>query len=101
MRKIKWELNTGFCGRKYAGEFEVDDGVSDEIVEELVRDYAYDYLDLSWEDKAENGRLTRAQKILLTKYRLNPDNWLYERETPDKLVLVHRYTGAVRVIDKG
>lgn len=46
-------------------------------------------------------RLTRAQKILLTKYRLNPDNWLYERETPDKLVLVHRYTGAVRVIGKG
>ena len=46
-------------------------------------------------------RLTRAHKILLTKYRLNSDNWLYERETPDRLVLVHRYTGEVRWIDKG
>ena len=79
----------------------MDDEADDKMVEELVRDYAYDYLDLSWwEDKAEK-RLTRAHKILLTKYRLNPDNWLYDRETPDRLVLVHRYTGAVRVIDKG
>ncbi len=46
-------------------------------------------------------RLTRAHKILLTKYRLNPDNWLYARETPDRLVLVHRHTGAVRVMAKG
>ena len=45
---------------------------------------------------------TRAQKILIQKRKLNPADWLVERETPEELVLVHRYfNGTKRIIPKG
>jgi hypothetical protein len=45
---------------------------------------------------------TRAQKILLRKKRMNPADWLVERDTPEKLVLRHRHFDTVtKTIYKG
>lgn len=45
---------------------------------------------------------TREQKKLIQKRRLNPADWMVERDTTEKLVLVHRHFDSVsRVIHKG
>lgn len=44
---------------------------------------------------------TRAQKILMQKRKLNPADWMVERETPDHLVLVHRhFNGTKKILPK-
>ena len=35
---------------------------------------------------------TREQKKLISKMKLNPADWLVERDTTEKMVLVHRYS---------
>lgn len=45
---------------------------------------------------------TREQKILMQKRKLKPEDWMVERDTPEELVLVHRYFNTTkRVIPKG
>lgn len=44
---------------------------------------------------------TRKQKQLLTRLRLNADNWLVGKETAEGLCIVHRYSGRTRVIPRG
>ena len=45
---------------------------------------------------------TREQKKLIQKMKLNPADWMVERDTPEKLVLVHRHFDSVtRIIHKG
>ena len=34
---------------------------------------------------------TREQRKLIQSKRLNPENWMVERDTPEKLVLVHKH----------
>lgn len=34
---------------------------------------------------------TREQRKLIQSKRLNVDNWMVERDTPEKLVLVHKH----------
>lgn len=34
---------------------------------------------------------TREQKKLMIQKKLNPADWLVERDTPEKMVLVHRH----------
>lgn len=49
----------------------------------------------------KNGkRPTRAQKLLLVKAGINPNNWLVEKNLKheNRLHLIHRETGRVRVI---
>ena len=41
---------------------------------------------------------TKAQKLLLKAYRLNPDNWLIVKHTTEELLVVHRYTSTTRSI---
>jgi hypothetical protein len=41
---------------------------------------------------------TRAQKVLLKKKRMNPDDWFIERDTPEMMVLVHRHFNNTRKI---
>lgn len=41
---------------------------------------------------------TRAQKILIQKKRMNPADWMVERDTPELLVLVHRHFNNTRKI---
>jgi hypothetical protein len=39
---------------------------------------------------------TRAQKILMQKRKLKPEDWMVERETPEHLVLVHRHFNSTK-----
>lgn len=44
---------------------------------------------------------TRAQKILIQKKRMNPADWMVERDTPEEMVLVHRhFLGTRKIIHK-
>ncbi|AFC32160.1 hypothetical protein PM3016_5460 [Paenibacillus mucilaginosus 3016] len=49
----------------------------------------------------QGTRPTRRQKIVIAKVKLNPENWLVERETPEELVIMHRNTSTVKRIWKG
>lgn len=45
---------------------------------------------------------TREQRKLIQSKRLNPDNWMIERDTPKKMVLVHKhFDNKTRTIKKG
>lgn len=46
-------------------------------------------------------RPTVSQKKLIKDYGLNPDNWLVSKNTPEKMVIVHRHTDTIREIKKG
>lgn len=41
---------------------------------------------------------TKAQKIILKERHLNPDNWLIVKNTPEEMLVVHRYTSVTRSI---
>ena len=43
---------------------------------------------------------TRRQKEYIASLRLNPDNWLVCKDTPDELVLEHKYSGNIKAIRK-
>ena len=44
---------------------------------------------------------TREQRRLIKSKRLNPENWMIERDTPTEMVLVHRhFDSKKRVIRK-
>ena len=43
---------------------------------------------------------TRRQKQDIASVRLNPDNWLVCKDTPEELVIEHRISGKVRIIRK-
>lgn len=45
---------------------------------------------------------TREQRKLIQSKRLNPENWMIERDTPEKIVLVHKhFDNKTRTIKKG
>jgi len=45
---------------------------------------------------------TREQRKLIKSKRLNPDNWMVERDTPTEMVLVHKhFDNKTRTIPKG
>jgi len=46
-------------------------------------------------------RLTKKQKIFLADKGLNPQNWLRVKDTPEKLEVVHRASGNIRIFRKG
>ena len=43
---------------------------------------------------------TRKQKQLLTKLRLNADNWLIGKEKDNWLCIIHKHSGRTRVVPK-
>lgn len=43
---------------------------------------------------------TVAQAKILQARKLNWENWLIERDTPEAMVIVHRFTGQTRTIRK-
>jgi hypothetical protein len=50
----------------------------------------------------KNGKNpTRKQKIMIKSAGWNPDNWLVTKDTPNEMIIVHRYTNSVKVIRKG
>lgn len=45
---------------------------------------------------------TREQRKMIQKAKLNPGDWMIERDTPEKLVLVHKHFDTVtKTIKKG
>jgi hypothetical protein len=46
-------------------------------------------------------RPTRAQKIIIKRWHLNPENWLVKKETPYEMTIVHKHTEAIRIIPEG
>ena len=45
---------------------------------------------------------TREQRKLIQSKRLNPDNWMVERDTTTEMVLVHKhFDSKKRIIPKG
>lgn len=45
---------------------------------------------------------TRSQKMLLQKRKLNPADWMIERDTPEQLVIIHRrFDSKKKIIPKG
>lgn len=45
-------------------------------------------------------RPTRAQKIVIASYRLQPENWLVVSEEKADMLLIHKHTGNTRIIKK-
>ena len=43
---------------------------------------------------------TVAQRKVISAWRLNWENWLVVKDTPDGMVIVHRYSRKVREIRK-
>ena len=43
-------------------------------------------------------RPTRAQKMRLQKYNLNPDNWLIVKDCSECFVIVNKITGKIRTM---
>ena len=41
---------------------------------------------------------TREQRKLIQKWKLNPADWMIERDTPEEMVLVHRHFDRVKKI---
>lgn len=39
---------------------------------------------------------TRQQKVLMKQWRLNPADWFVERDTPEEMVIVHRFSETTR-----
>ena len=42
----------------------------------------------------------RMKKYVGSKMKLNPDDWLYLKNTPDEFVIMNRETKEERIIDK-
>lgn len=45
-------------------------------------------------------KLTRAQKVILSENRLAAANWMLQEEFPDKLAIVNKKSGKVKIIYK-
>ena len=43
---------------------------------------------------------TRAQKILITSYRLSPENWLVTSEQKESLTIIHKHTDTIKTLKK-
>ena len=43
---------------------------------------------------------TVRQSEIIKAKRLKPEDWLIERETPEEMVIVHRYADTTRTITK-
>lgn len=49
----------------------------------------------------KHGKKPTVRQCEIIKARgMNPENWLIEREAPEKLVIIHRYTNTMREIPK-
>lgn len=46
-------------------------------------------------------RPNRAQKLMLGKYGLNPNNWLIVKNLDHLVEIAHRETGRLRKIERG
>lgn len=47
-------LETGFAGCTHEGEIDVDDNATDEEIEEIVKEEAFNYIELGWSKVKES-----------------------------------------------
>lgn len=43
---------------------------------------------------------TYSQRKVLEEWGLNPRDWLVSKDTPEKMMLVHRHTTATKILHK-
>ena len=43
---------------------------------------------------------TRAQRQLIKEWRLNSENWLVVKDTPESMTIMHRHSEQIRIIPK-
>lgn len=53
MRKIKWSIDTGYCGANYSDEFEVPDDYSDAEIEAIITTKVWECITVEWEEETE------------------------------------------------
>lgn len=41
---------------------------------------------------------TREQRKIILKWKLNPADWMVERDTPTEMVLIHRHFDSVKKV---
>jgi hypothetical protein len=46
-------------------------------------------------------RPTRAQKIIIKRWHLNPENWRVVKALPNELILEHKHTGTLKMVPEG
>jgi hypothetical protein len=46
-------------------------------------------------------RPTRAQKIIIKRWHLNPENWRVVNALPNELILEHKHTSTLKAIPEG
>lgn len=51
MKKIRVEVSTSIYGSGVYDEFEVEDNCTEEEIEEMVQDCAWNMIDICWEEK--------------------------------------------------
>ena len=49
LKKVKWWLETGFAKSIHQGEFEVEDNATDEEIEQMAKDEAFNNIDWGYE----------------------------------------------------
>lgn len=49
MKKVKWQLETGFVTATHEGEFEVDDDATEEEIEEMAKQEVFNCINWSYE----------------------------------------------------
>ena len=49
MKLVKWRISTGFVGAEYSGEFEVENDVSEDEIQETIENIMFDYIGYDWE----------------------------------------------------
>ncbi|WP_420819722.1 DUF6906 family protein [Paenibacillus monticola] len=48
----------------------------------------------------QGRRPTRRQNAIIQSFKLNPTNWLVERESPSHMSIVHRTSGNLKCLAK-
>ena len=55
MRKIRWSMNNGLVRSTIYGEFEVEDGTSEDEINDLVVDEMWGRINLWWDEVDGNS----------------------------------------------
>lgn len=53
MKKVKWYI--ALDGTKEEDEFEVEDNATDEEIEEMAKEAAFNYIDWGWKKDSDEG----------------------------------------------
>jgi hypothetical protein len=50
MKRIEASLDIGYCGAKYETEFEFEDNITEEEIDEIVTEWANNYINIGWKE---------------------------------------------------